>query len=66
MWVWCLLFGHEDMLVRSPRRLRLHCWQCGRETPGWTLNARPSLRPRSLEGHARSPEVTELGVAQAA
>jgi hypothetical protein len=35
--LWCLIFGHDDMMVRAPERLRLRCDHCGRETPGWSL-----------------------------
>lgn len=33
----CLLFGHDDLVRRSPDRLYLQCADCGRETPGWPL-----------------------------
>jgi hypothetical protein len=42
----CLLLGHEDMVVRSPERLRLRCEHCRRETPGWALTRREGSRPR--------------------
>lgn len=35
----CLLAGHGDRLVRAPGRLSLHCEECGRSTPGWTIAA---------------------------
>ena len=41
----CLLLGHEDMVVRSPERLRLRCDHCRRETPGWVLTRREGSRP---------------------
>jgi len=35
--LWCLIFGHDDMMVRAPERLWLRCDHCGRDTPGWSL-----------------------------
>ena len=32
----CLL-GHEDTFAREPRRLRLRCTVCGRQTVGWAI-----------------------------
>lgn len=32
----CLLLGHEDWVRRAPGRIYLECFDCGRETPGWT------------------------------
>ena len=33
----CLLLGHEDTFAREPRRLKLRCAACGRETVGWAI-----------------------------
>ena len=32
----CCLQGHDDWIRRAPDRLYLECFQCGRETQGWT------------------------------
>jgi hypothetical protein len=40
----CLLLGHDDLMVRTPKRLWLRCDHCGRETQGWTLNPRQTAR----------------------
>ena len=32
----CWLLGHEDWIRRDPGRLYLECFECGRETHGWT------------------------------
>jgi len=34
----CLVFGHEDCVRRTPGRLYLECFECGRETRGWNLD----------------------------
>jgi hypothetical protein len=33
----CLLFGHEDVLLREPARLAMRCLRCDRRTTGWSL-----------------------------
>lgn len=47
----CLVRAHVDMLHHEPGRLYLRCTECGRETPGWTLD-RPAPRVRYLSGRA--------------
>jgi hypothetical protein len=32
----CWVVGHEDLIRRAPDRLYLECFECGRETHGWT------------------------------
>jgi hypothetical protein len=32
----CLFWGHEDWIRRTSDRLYLECFECGRETRGWT------------------------------
>ena len=32
----CLFLGHEDWIRRTSDRLYLECFECGRETRGWT------------------------------
>ena len=31
----CWFIGHEDWIRRTPDRLYLKCFECGRETQGW-------------------------------
>lgn len=35
----CLFHGHDDLQHHAPGRLFLRCTVCGRETPGWALDA---------------------------
>ena len=32
----CWLMGHDDWIRRTPDRLYLECFECGRETQGWS------------------------------
>ena len=32
----CVFLGHEDWIRRTSDRLYLECFECGRETQGWT------------------------------
>ena len=32
----CRFLGHDDWIRRGPDRLYLECFECGRETHGWT------------------------------
>jgi hypothetical protein len=32
----CLFLGHEDWIRRTSDRFYLECFECGRETRGWT------------------------------
>jgi hypothetical protein len=34
----CCFLGHEDWIRRTPDRLYLECFECGRETHGWTTD----------------------------
>ena len=34
----CWFLGHDDWIRRGPDRLYLECFECGRETHGWTTN----------------------------
>ena len=34
----CCFLGHEDWIRRTPDRLYLECFECGRETQGWTID----------------------------
>jgi hypothetical protein len=31
----CWFMGHDDWIRRTPDRLYLECFECGRETQGW-------------------------------
>ena len=34
----CCFLAHEDWIRRTPDRLYLECFECGRETQGWTID----------------------------
>jgi hypothetical protein len=39
----CWFMGHDDWIRRTPDRLYLECFECGRETQGWaTGKGRPT------------------------
>jgi hypothetical protein len=41
----CFFLGHEDWIRRTSDRLYLECFECGRETRGWTTGrSHPSNR----------------------
>jgi hypothetical protein len=42
----CWFIGHEDWIRRTPDRLYLECFECGRETAGWATGKNQSERPR--------------------
>ena len=35
----CWFLGHEDLMRRAPDRVYLECFECGRETAGWTTGS---------------------------
>ena len=37
----CWFMGHDDWIRRTPDRLYLECFECGRETPGWSTRNHP-------------------------
>lgn len=38
MWsVRCAVAGHDDRISRTPHRLALQCFDCGRTTRGWLV-----------------------------
>jgi hypothetical protein len=41
----CWFIGHEDWIRRTPDRLYLECFECGRETQGWITGKRHSTDP---------------------
>ena len=40
----CWFMGHDDWIRRTPDRLYLECFECGRETPGWRTKNHPVER----------------------
>ena len=36
----CWFIGHDDWIRRTPDRLYLECFECGRETQGWVTGKR--------------------------
>jgi hypothetical protein len=46
----CWFIGHEDWIRRTPDRLFLECFECGRETQGWATGKSQSER----DGGART------------
>jgi hypothetical protein len=46
----CLFLGHEDWIRRTSDRLYLECFECGRETQGWTTG-RSHPSDRGADGH---------------
>ena len=50
----CWFMGHDDWIRRTPDRLYLECFECGRETRGWaTGNGHPIDRSRDAVEHER-------------
>ena len=41
----CLVHGHQNLWHWEPGHIFLRCGECGRETPGWTLDL-PTPRRR--------------------
>lgn len=37
----CWFMGHDDWIRRTPDRVYLECFECGRETRGWPINNHP-------------------------
>ena len=44
----CWFMGHDDWIRRTPDRLYLECFECGRETQGWATGK--SYRPDGAAG----------------
>lgn len=49
----CAMRGHDLFLRFEPRRLALRCIDCGWESPGWTIEKRPSSHARHEESVSR-------------
>ena len=54
----CLFMGHEDWIRRSSDRLYLECFECGRETRGWTTG-RSHQSDRAAEGRVQRAPVNK-------
>ena len=54
----CLFRGHEDWIRRTSDRLYLECFECGRETRGWTTD-RSHQSNHAAEGRAHREPVTK-------
>ena len=49
----CWFMGHDDWIRRTPDRLYLECFECGRETQGWaTGKGRPTDGVSDVVEHA--------------
>jgi len=51
----CGVRGHVMARHFEPDRLSLRCLTCGAETPGWTIDVRPSFRLRQRVTVRRLP-----------
>jgi hypothetical protein len=64
----CWLIGHDDWIRRTPDRLYLECFECGRETQGWSTGkshqtdgaggCTESARVLTREGHSSAALVS--------
>ena len=59
----CWLIGHDDWIRRTPDRLYLKCFECGRETQGWAKTIPPDVKVGELvlTGAAVSPRGQNFG-----
>ena len=48
----CLFLGHEDWIRRTSDRVYLECFECGRETRGWTTG-RSHQSDRAADGRVQ-------------
>ena len=48
----CWLMGHDDWIRRTPDRLYLECFECGRETQGWATRKSQAQRDRGARTDA--------------
>jgi hypothetical protein len=49
----CQLRGHDFMWHFEPRRVCLHCRNCGTDTPGWTIEINPHFDTGAKTTRAR-------------
>jgi hypothetical protein len=54
----CLFLGHEDWIRRSSGRVYLECFECGRETRGWTTGRSPQS-DRAADGRVQHEPVNK-------
>ena len=54
----CFFLGHEDWIRRTSDRLYLECFECGRETRGWTIG-RSHQSDRAADGRVQREPVNK-------
>jgi len=54
----CLFLGHEDWIRRTSDRVYLECFECGRETQGWTTG-RSHQSDRAANGRLQREPVNK-------
>ena len=54
----CLFLGHEDWMRRTSDRLYLECFECRRETRGWTTG-RSHQSSRAADGRVQRQPVSK-------
>ena len=54
----CFFLGHEDRIHRTSDRLYLECFECGRETRGWTIG-RSHQSDRAADGRVQREPVNK-------
>jgi hypothetical protein len=54
----CLFLGHEDWIRRTSDRVYLECFECGRETRGWTTG-RSHQSDRAANGRLQREPVNK-------
>jgi len=54
----CFFLGHEDWVRRTSDRLYLECFECGRETRGWTIG-RSHQSDRAGDGRVQREPVNK-------
>ena len=54
----CFFLGHEDWKRRTSDRLYLECFECGRETRGWTIG-RSHQSDRAADGRVQREPVNK-------
>ena len=54
----CFFLGHEDWIRRTSDRVYLECFECGRETRGWTTG-RSHQSDRAADGRVQCEPVNK-------